>query len=163
MKYEKLMERLESTLHTVSEALGQEVRLKFSGQRYAVAEGWANRDTIPQAEENGVYLYVSEDDEVWLIGKGQQRGGGGIGRRSCSHLGAYQRDKAVLFPYHDWRDDDVREVPGSVKASIASGAFSIATIAVTPDWYSSLVEVLAQTMVAAECGGEPPVLNRRIR
>ena len=129
-------------------------------QFYSVRERWfSSDDQIPNAEKNGLYLYVSTKDEVWYIGKGEYANGGGIGYRSCSHLGEPHRHQESLFPYHEWADDE--SVEPSIRASLSRGLFKIVTIAGTPSFYSSLIEVFLQTAYFKTHQRLPP-LNKRI-
>jgi len=128
-----------------------------SGLAYCPRTQWGQ--VIPLAGENGIYLYVSDEDDVWYIGKGVQRGRGGIGRRTCAHLGPYKRVTDQCFPGHHWRTDD--RVADHVRIALSNGRFKILTAKVTPDKASSVVEALLLWICFATDGQLPP-LNRRM-
>lgn len=129
--------------------------ISVSADRYQPKLDW-NRQ-IPNADENGIYIYTNLEDEVLYIGKGEFANGGGIGTRSCSHVGARQEGE-IMFGNHDWKNDG--SVDQSVKDGIAKGEFLMRTIVVEPCTYSSLVEVYLQTVYYMTHSNHPP-LNKR--
>jgi hypothetical protein len=130
-------------------------------QYFTVRKRWfSSDDRIPDAEKNGLYLYVSENFDVWYIGKGQYKSGGGIGYRSCSHLGKSYRDQEEMFPYHEWAKDEL--VEQAIRESLSRGHFQIVTIVVEPIIFISLLETFLQTAYKLASKNELPPLNKRI-
>lgn len=130
---------------------------------YHVKSRWFQQDDsarVPFATENGVYIYSVVGGEILYIGKGEREGKGGIGYRSCAHLGAAQRDNALMFPFHQWSSADY-VVSEETKTLIATGNFEITTIKVVPEYCTALIEVFLQTYIKNKCE-ELPVLNLRI-
>lgn len=128
---------------------------------YDVKTKWFSTDEaqIPNAIENGVYIYTSIENEVLYIGKGEYSSGGGIGYRSCSHLGRAVRDADEMFPNHQWTAD--KDVKDSIKNCITKGNFYIWTLPIKPAHFISLVEVYLQTAYHDHYTNLPP-LNKKI-
>lgn len=132
-------------------------KLEWSDE-YEVTSSYDGKG-LPNSNRNGVYLYVV-NNEIVYIGKGECAGGNGIGNRACSaHLGARNKNDGVMFPYHQWTRDD--EVALELQAVISEGRFSIYTVAVLPDWCSSLIEMLLLSE-AQRLNDRLPVLNKKI-
>jgi hypothetical protein len=130
---------------------------------YHAKSRWFQQDDsarIPFATENGVYIYSAVGGEILYIGKGEREGKGGIGYRSCAHLGPAQRDHELMFPFHQWAPA-FYNVPEEKKNLIATGNFEITAIKVVPDFCTSLVEVFLQTYTQDKYGALP-ALNMRI-
>ena len=134
-----------------------EFSLRPADKPYMPRTQWDQQ--IPLGGENGVYLYLSCDDDVWYIGKGVQAGGGGIGRRACSHLGRYERGAEEVFPYHQWKDDG--DVAPDIRADVSKGRFHFLTAMVTPEEASTFVEA-AMPVLCRVNDGELPPLNKRM-
>jgi hypothetical protein len=156
MSFNQLVEHL-----TILETHVFPGKLKIKGHfHYHVRNRWFSNSEaqIPYSASNGVYVYTSMDNEVLYIGKGEYSSGGGIGHRSCSHIGSAKRDSEKMFPNHQWVDDDIDPM---IKDSIAKGEFNIQTIPISPDHFVSFVEVYMQTLYFDKCNSHPP-LNKKI-
>lgn len=131
------------------------------GPPYDVAGNWFGPDdvsSIPLAGCNGVYVYTSPGGEIWYVGKGEHKAGGGIGKRCCSaHLGKAERDQELRFPNHDWAAEPI---DAQINDSLKRGRFLIHTINVEPDACCSLVEVTLQTMCLLKDDRLPPLNNK---
>ena len=118
-------------------------------QRYDVKTKWFTKGKIgiiPSADKPGLYFYVTKEDEILYIGKGNQKDDGGIGRRVCAHLNKVEQDDdgKPLFPYHQWKDYDM--VGQTVKDLIKNGDFLIYTIEINPEVYVEAFETFLLTM-----------------
>jgi hypothetical protein len=130
-------------------------------QFFAVRDRWFSPDDrIPGGEKNGLYFYVSNGGDVWYIGKGNFRNGGGIGYRSCSHLGKPERSRMEMFPYHEWAKD--ASVEQAIRESLSAGSFHIVTLVVEPASLIPLLETFLQTAYLIASGDALPPLNRRV-
>ena len=137
------------------------LQMTYPSKGYHVKSKWFSGDEsqIPNAGKNGVYIYTKPDDEILYIGKGAYSSTGGIGCRSCAHLGKAQRDSEVIFPNHQWVNDN--DVDPAIKSIIERGDFHIWTVPIEPKYFVPLVEVYLQTAYFDMNKGNP-LLNRRI-
>ena len=113
---------------------------------------------IPGSANNGVYIYTTTDNEILYIGKGEYSSGGGIGMRSCAHLGMPNRGSKVMFPNHQWVNE---HVDPTIKNLIERGDFCIWTFPIEPNHFVSFVEVYFQT-IYFDLFKSYPTLNKRI-
>ncbi len=159
MNYEELKKKLASLGEGESWPF-EGIKLTF-GESYHPQRQWfdSGNDEIPLAGYNGVYLYTSLEGDVWYIGKGRQDAGGGIGKRSCSHLGKAGREGEFLFPHHQWVGET--EIDEDIILLLKKGDFHIRTIRVEPDKCSKLIEVVLQISGPREDDKWPP-LNKKI-
>jgi hypothetical protein len=124
---------------------------------YHVKQEWNTQ--IPEAESNGIYIYTTVGKEVLYIGKGEYSSGGGIGNRSCAHLGRAVRNSEEMFPNHQWAKDGT--VDETISNLLLRGDFLLWTLRVEPAHFVSLVEVYLQTVYEDSCRTRP-MLNKRI-
>jgi hypothetical protein len=124
---------------------------------YNVREHWFNIE-IPNAGKNGIYIYASFEKEILYIGKAEYSSSGGIGYRSCAHLGSAQKDSDRMFPYHQWANADIDQ---HIKDIIEKGEFHIWTLPISPPYFISLIETFLQTLYFDLHEKHPP-LNKKI-
>lgn len=129
--------------------------------KYDVKKQWFSdsESHIPKAECNGIYFYTKKNGEVLYIGKGEYSDKGGIGHRSCSHLGASNRGSSNMFPFHEWVDNE--KIKTDIRGLIANGDFFIWTLPVEPGYFASLIEIYLQTSFKQMNAVLPP-LNMKI-
>ncbi len=156
MKIEALIDGLQK-FQKNSKNFFPKLTISFS-EHYAVKEKWSTQQ-IPFSDDNGLYFYVSKEDEIWYIGKGEFTNGGGIGNRSCSHLGLFAKGKENLFPFHQWINDV--KVSKDIKENLSQGNFEIVTLQIIPAFFCSLIEVVSITLVA-QSDKKLPALNKKI-
>lgn len=131
--------------------INSNIKMIYS-EPYHIKTQWS--ESIPFCEDNGIYLYVTKDNEILYIGKGNPKNGGGIGKRSSKHLGTFDKEKKI-FSYHQWIDDNI--ITESIKNIIAEGDFILYTVKINPEYFSSLVEKYALTLVKDKLGHLPPL------
>ena len=128
---------------------------------YNVKKWWFSEmeSQIPQADQNGIYIYTDMNEAVLYIGKGEYHSKGGIGYRSCAHLGSVNKDSEEMFLNHQWIDDPVVNL--GIKELIGKGNFLIWTLPIDPDYFISLAEVFLQT-IYRQLNDKNPPLNKKI-
>ncbi len=131
--------------------INSDIQMIYS-EPYHIKTQW--NESIPFCDNNGIYLYVTKDNEILYIGKGEQKNGGGIGNRSWSHLGRHIKD-VKMFPYHQWINDN--NIEASIRNIITEGDFFLYTVKINPEYFSSLVEKYALTLVKDNLRHLPPL------
>lgn len=160
MIFEEAMGRLIGAVGQLATTCLPGLKIERADEPYYVRDAWRKPDKIPHADNNGVYVYVSTQQKILYIGKGEYVGGGGIGNRACGHLGSAELGGETLFNYHRWKED--ASVSQETQIMIASGNFYIHTIKVSPNVYCSVVEVLLQSIFSEGHDKRFPELNKRI-
>ncbi len=134
-----------------------DLKMEF-GESYHPRTRWFGPDKatyIPKGKANGIYLYTSLDDEIWYIGKAAQKADGGLGRRTCAHLGKPDRGVEDMFPRHEWVGY-LQEHP-DIEQALTKGDFHIRTITVAPVSLCSLLEEFLQTCCLIKDDRLPPL------
>lgn len=121
----------------------------LSSKEYLVKNRWEG-NAPPFFKQNGIYFFLTKDEEVVLIGKAENE----IGSRACAHIKKLNESRFHII------EGTNRPVDQKLSSEIAEGNFYISGSVVEPSYLSCLLEVFA----LSECNKEDgflPIFNQK--
>lgn len=157
MKYSKLIEYIDKFVEVIK-TFFPDLKINHSrADEYMVKDRWEGKAPA-WFNENGLYYYLSNTEEVIYIGKADHQSGKGIGNRSTNKekIEFIKENRVFIIKLTAHGQENPR-----LQKELLDGDFFIAGSVVNPSYLSCLLEVFALS-ICMKMEGDIPYFNNKI-
>ena len=147
MIYSELIKKIDRFVELFKELFPNLEVLHSGSKEYLVKERWD--ESTQFFNENGIYFYLTKDEEVLYIGKAVHVSGKGIGNGAYGGI-----EKIDEGRFNITKGEPNRQLDQELNSEIKEGNFYISGSVVKPSYLSCLLKVFA----LSECNSNDNVL-----